>query len=72
MTDYIGGEPNHLELYKRHIRGNDHCNVCTPPYPNLCRCGGLVHQEWHPTHKSTLKMACDRCGNAILNKGDEQ
>lgn len=50
-----------------HVAGDPQCPECPEDYPELCRCGGLIHAaageedvegtEWPFTR-------CDRCGRS--------
>ncbi|MEA3276685.1 MAG: hypothetical protein U9Q81_15600 [Pseudomonadota bacterium] len=50
--------------FSDHTSGKRACPVCERGYPQLCRCGGLVHAEVVKVEgNGYLQITrCDRCG----------
>ena len=63
----LGTEANH--------RIGDHaCPACEEDYPELCRCGGLIHatatSDEDADGNAVLATACDTCGRSEEELGD--
>ena len=54
----------------KHNIGDENCPRCWLRYQKKCKCGGILHAEFHDedydriTHEETvyIKKRCDKCG----------
>lgn len=55
--------------FSSHIEGDKDCEECWRDFPTLCKCGGLIHNNfvdeiWTGKEEYIImKYICDKCGN---------
>jgi len=58
-----------------HHAGDPQCPECWEEYPELCRCGGLMHaaggEEEDEDGNVLLATRCDGCGRSEEELGEE-
>lgn len=49
----------------KHEIGNKECPVCWRGFPQLCKCGGLIHAEFEDEDWDNIYLtkSCDKCDN---------